>query len=191
MPRSDLWWVYLLRCQGARYYIGMSQDLEARVDQHRLGHGALFSRQHPFECLVGAVPVGTRRQAGCFERKCKRWSPERKREFFSLYPFQDEIPLPSDCNRSEVMTKLWNALAMDVMAIEQKQKAEAAVWEALQAQAPDLCVAISYLITDESQAARWVCHPNPDYESSPAYLVARGQSDVVMAMVLRSLHGIG
>lgn len=191
MPSRELWWVYLVRCVDQRYYVGMTRDLVQRVKHHRLGQAALFTRQHPFECLVGAVPIGDRRQAGRFERKCKRWSPERKEAFFSRYAQLEDTPPPSEGNRSEDMTRLWDALAIDAMANEQKTKAEAGVWEALKAQVPDLCVAILYLIQDETQAARWVCHPNADYEGSPAYLVAKGQTDVVMAMLLRSLHGIG
>lgn len=171
---TDLWFLYLLRCQNGNYYVGISQDVQTRVEQHCRGHGALYTKIHGVERLVGCVEMGSRVEAARMEKRIKCWSPERKKSLlYSLRPARRHPP-SFRTQEEEIMTKLWNALAIHVLATEQKTKAEAEVWEALKAQAPDLCVAISYLIQDETQAARWVCHPNADYEGSPAHLVARG-----------------
>jgi putative endonuclease len=38
------YWLYLLECEGGRYYAGIARDVEQRFYQHVLGVGAKFTR---------------------------------------------------------------------------------------------------------------------------------------------------
>lgn len=44
--------VYVLRLRGGRYYVGSSADIDARVEAHRAGKGAAFTRAYPVEAEV-------------------------------------------------------------------------------------------------------------------------------------------
>ena len=41
---SSPYWLYLLECEGGRYYAGIARDVEQRFYQHVLGVGAKFTR---------------------------------------------------------------------------------------------------------------------------------------------------
>ena len=41
------WVLYLLECRGDRFYAGITNDLERRMQAHRDGTGAKFTRAHP------------------------------------------------------------------------------------------------------------------------------------------------
>jgi pyrroline-5-carboxylate reductase len=38
------WWVYVLRCKDATLYCGMTNDVERRLEMHRTGKGARYTR---------------------------------------------------------------------------------------------------------------------------------------------------
>nr|MBP7134447.1 GIY-YIG nuclease family protein [Patescibacteria group bacterium] len=40
------WFVYLLRCEDATLYTGISTDVQARFEKHRCGQGAAYTRSH-------------------------------------------------------------------------------------------------------------------------------------------------
>ena len=72
------YWVYLLRCRDGSYYAGHSDDLEARLWQHREGLGCDWtSRRRPVE-LVWCEAAPTREEALAFERRVKRWTRAKK-----------------------------------------------------------------------------------------------------------------
>ena len=185
MPSTDLWWVYLIRCVDGRFYVGMSGNLTQRIEHHRHGQAALFTRQHTFQCVVGAVPIGDRRQAGRFERKVKCWPAERKKNFFRLFPLIQRIV------RSEDVDTLWKALAIQASAMQDPAHAEIRVWQAVKLHSPELCQVIMSLGWNDIQAARWICHHADEIEGTPAHLVAKNKTEEVLALVLRSVHGVG
>ena len=39
-----MWWVYLLRCGDGTLYAGVTNDLERRMEAHRRGRGARYTR---------------------------------------------------------------------------------------------------------------------------------------------------
>lgn len=84
-----MWCVYLLRCGGDRYYLGVTHDLAARLAKHRKGQGSAFTRTHGVVSLVGAVDVGTRAEAMREERRLKRWSTARKVAYFQQHARAD------------------------------------------------------------------------------------------------------
>jgi putative endonuclease len=193
MRNHELWWVYLLRCVGERYYVGMSQNVAARVKQHRLGQAALFTRGHAVERVVGAVPIGSRCQAARFERKAKRWSTERKISFFAEYAntwHPDRFSLITSTERAPHMPRLGDVLLLHTTTTQQLAEAELAVWTAIKQLSPELSDAIRQTGLDERAAAAWICYPIEELGNSPAQLIARDQLPIVLSLVLRALNGI-
>jgi putative endonuclease len=66
------WCVYLLRCGDGTLYAGITNDLGKRLDAHRSGKGARYTRgRGPLE-LVHAEPARTRSAAQRREAALKR-----------------------------------------------------------------------------------------------------------------------
>ncbi len=61
--------VYILK--GTRYYVGSTNDLERRLDQHRRGHTATTKRIGDWQ-LATFIPCETIEEARQLERKIKR-----------------------------------------------------------------------------------------------------------------------
>lgn len=72
------WVVYLLRCRGDRLYCGVTNDLEARWQAHRLGKGAKFTRAFPPIAFDAAMDVDGKRTALRIEATLKRLPKARK-----------------------------------------------------------------------------------------------------------------
>jgi LAO/AO transport system kinase len=69
--------VYMLRCSDASYYIGQTDDLEARLRQHAVGEIGYTATRKPVE-LVWRGEFETRDAALAFERQVKGWSRLKK-----------------------------------------------------------------------------------------------------------------
>ena len=68
------WHLYLLRCGDGTLYCGIALDVEARVEAHRAGQGAKYTRgRGPLE-LVYRERCGSRSQALKRERAVKALS---------------------------------------------------------------------------------------------------------------------
>ena len=71
-------WVYLLHCRGGVFYVGHTDNLEARIGAHRSGLIKGFtSRYLPVE-LVWCQEFPTRLEALEAERRIKGWSRAKK-----------------------------------------------------------------------------------------------------------------
>ena len=74
MTLAGTWFVYLLRCGDSTLYCGIALDVEARLEQHRAGKGAKYTRgRGPLE-LVYREACGTKGAALRRERTIKRLS---------------------------------------------------------------------------------------------------------------------
>jgi predicted GIY-YIG superfamily endonuclease len=73
-----MFYVYMLRCSDGSYYIGHTDNLEARVVAHHQGiiPGYTFGRR-PVE-LVWSEMLHTRDEAFALERQIKGWSRRKK-----------------------------------------------------------------------------------------------------------------
>ncbi len=72
MTAAPTWWVYLLRCGDGTLYCGIALDVEARLEQHRAGKGAKYTRgRGPLE-LVYREACHSRPEALRRERAIKR-----------------------------------------------------------------------------------------------------------------------
>lgn len=76
----SIWHVYILLCGDGSLYTGISPDVEARLEAHRAGKGARYTRgRGPFE-LVYREAAGTRAEATRRERAIKRLTRAQKKE---------------------------------------------------------------------------------------------------------------
>ena len=70
--KDGTWWVYLLSCGDGTLYCGIALDVEARLEQHRVGKGAKYTRgRGPLE-LVYREACPSRPDALRRERAIKR-----------------------------------------------------------------------------------------------------------------------
>jgi len=81
---SSLWCVYVLRCRNNSLYIGMTNNLEKRIEKHTLGIGSKFVRSwRPFE-LVKTIPCRNEGEARRLEYDLKKLTRKKKIEVLEL-----------------------------------------------------------------------------------------------------------
>jgi predicted GIY-YIG superfamily endonuclease len=81
---SGPWCVYVLRCSNNSLYIGMTNDLEKRIEKHKLGTGSKFVRSwRPFK-LVKTIPCRDAGEARRLEYHLKKFTRSRKIEVLEL-----------------------------------------------------------------------------------------------------------
>src|SRR6266536_4196712 len=71
-------WTYILECADGRYYVGHTDDLEARVAAHQSGHYDGWTRKRLPVLLVFSQSFESRDDAFALERQLKGWSREKK-----------------------------------------------------------------------------------------------------------------
>lgn len=81
---SGPWCVYVLRCRNNSLYIGITNNLEKRIEKHKLGIGSKFVRSwRPFE-LVKTIPCKNAEEARRQEYDLKRLTRKKKIEVLEL-----------------------------------------------------------------------------------------------------------
>ncbi len=79
----NTYYVYLLECKDGSYYVGVTNDLERRMLEHKTGFDPTcytFSRR-PVE-LKNYLTFQYISEAIYFEKKIKKWSRAKKEAFF-------------------------------------------------------------------------------------------------------------
>ena len=71
-------YVYMLLCRDGSYYTGYTRDLESRVEWHRQGRGAKYTRMRKPMRLVYVEEFESRRDAMRREREIKGLSHDQK-----------------------------------------------------------------------------------------------------------------
>ena len=78
--------VYILRCNDGSYYVGVTNDLEARLALHNSGQGPKFTAlRRPVE-LVYAEPCDTLAAARRREIQVKKWTRVKKEALIASRP---------------------------------------------------------------------------------------------------------
>ena len=77
---SKRWCTYILLCRDRTYYIGATNDLDARVETHNTGMGAKYTRGRTPVKLVYSEQFRTKRQALRREVEMKRLTRGQKME---------------------------------------------------------------------------------------------------------------
>ena len=76
-----MWYLYILRCGDGTLYTGITTDVERRLEAHRQGRGAKYTRgRGPLE-LVHWEECGTHSEALTREAAVKRLSRGKKEQF--------------------------------------------------------------------------------------------------------------
>jgi len=77
LPRMAFW-VYILRCADASYYVGHTDNLDVRVAQHHSGEFTGYTKSRRPLRLVYCESFATRDDAFAAERQLKAWSRKKK-----------------------------------------------------------------------------------------------------------------
>ena len=72
-------WTYMLQCADGHYYVGHSDNLEARLAAHQSGAITGYTRSRRPVALVWSETFATREEALAAERQIKGWSRAKKR----------------------------------------------------------------------------------------------------------------
>lgn len=93
MPEEQIWWLYLVQCDGFALYTGISTDVARRLRQHRgeIAGGARYTRTASEIDLLYAVELGARGVAMRAERRIKRLARRRKLAIVAAQPDADAL----------------------------------------------------------------------------------------------------
>ena len=76
-------WIYILRCSDKSLYVGLTDDVEVRVQTHNEGRGGSYTaRRRPVSLLYSEF-FPERSAARDRERQLKRWSSAKKEALIS------------------------------------------------------------------------------------------------------------
>lgn len=78
-PEKDTWTVYILSCGDGTLYTGITNDLEGRLDKHRTGKGAKYTRGRQPITVVFTEGHEDRGSALKREAEIKSWPLQKKR----------------------------------------------------------------------------------------------------------------
>ena len=80
-----MWYLYILRCGDGTFYTGITTDVERRLEEHRQGRGAKYTRgRGPLE-LAYQEGCGTHSEALKREAAIKKLSREKKEQLIAEY----------------------------------------------------------------------------------------------------------
>ena len=82
-PLDAPYWLYLLECEGGRYYAGIARDVEQRFYQHVLGVGAKFTRAFQPMRVLALRRYASKSAALRAELQLKKLPRARKLAFFA------------------------------------------------------------------------------------------------------------
>jgi len=77
------YYVYILLCKDGSYYTGYAKDLKHRVEQHKKGQGARYTRIHEAEEMVYVEEFSSRSEAMKRERRIKSLSHNEKQRLIN------------------------------------------------------------------------------------------------------------
>ncbi len=72
------YYVYILASRTRTLYVGVTNNLARRVEEHKLGHGSTFARRYNVDRLVYAECFRSPRDAISREKQIKRWRRSKK-----------------------------------------------------------------------------------------------------------------
>ena len=77
------WYLYILRCKDGTFYTGITTDVEKRLEAHRSGKGAKYTRgRAPLE-LVYREDCGSHSDALKREHQMKKLSRQEKQQLIA------------------------------------------------------------------------------------------------------------
>jgi len=79
------YYVYILLCKDGSYYTGYAKDVKRRVERHKKGQGARYTRIREPEKIVYVEEFDSRSGAVKREREIKSFSHSKKQRLVKLY----------------------------------------------------------------------------------------------------------
>jgi putative endonuclease len=79
------YYVYILLCEDGSYYTGHAKDVKRRVEQHKKGRGARYTRIHEPEKIVYVEEFDSLGEAMKREREIKSLSHSKKQRLVNSY----------------------------------------------------------------------------------------------------------
>jgi putative endonuclease len=79
------YYVYILLCKDGSYYTGYAEDVKRRVERHKKGQGARYTRIHEPEKIVYVEEFDSRSEAMKREREIKSLSHSKKQRLVNSY----------------------------------------------------------------------------------------------------------
>ncbi len=73
-----MWYVYILFCDNKSYYVGMTDNLDRRIDQHKKGK-SFYTKQFSDIQLVYSEKQSSKAAAEKRELQIKKWSVAKKK----------------------------------------------------------------------------------------------------------------
>lgn len=78
---SSLWHVYVLECKNKSLYTGITKDIGRRLNAHKKGQGARYTRAFGVTKIVHQEVQSSRSSASKREAEIKSWTRKQKLEF--------------------------------------------------------------------------------------------------------------
>jgi len=78
------YYVYLLLCKDGSYYTGHAKNVKRRVEQHKKGQGARYTKMHRPEKIVYVEEFNSRSDAMKREREIKSFSHSKKQRLVKV-----------------------------------------------------------------------------------------------------------
>lgn len=76
--KPENWFVYILLCADGSLYTGITTDLARRIDEHKAGTGAKYTRSHPVKECAHSESAPSRSAALRREAEIKRLTRAEK-----------------------------------------------------------------------------------------------------------------
>ena len=77
------YYVYILLCKDGSYYTGYTKDVEQRIEQHKKGQGARYTKMREAEKMVYVEEFNSLSEAMKRERKIKSLSHSEKQRLIN------------------------------------------------------------------------------------------------------------
>jgi len=78
------YYVYILLCKDGSYYTGHAKNVKHRVEQHKKGQGARYTRMHEPAKIVYVEEFNSRSDAMKREREIKSFSHSKKQRLVNV-----------------------------------------------------------------------------------------------------------
>jgi putative endonuclease len=88
-------YMYILECARGWYYVGSTNDLKFRIEEHQAGRGSNFTSKHLPVKLVYFEEFKCVEEAFEREQQVKNWS--RKKKEALIYGNKKDLPLFAKC----------------------------------------------------------------------------------------------
>ena len=83
MKKEKVWFVYILECQDGSFYTGVTNDLDKRMNAHRIGKGSKYVNKKGFKELIRAKICNDKSAACKCEYEIKQLTKREKLKWFN------------------------------------------------------------------------------------------------------------